>query len=88
MVSTYFALLAEFGTQDIPLTDICSKYFGLNEKQAKQKATMRQLPIPCYRGGSQKSPWLCNAKDLADFIDKNLAEAREEWEKSQTDNAA
>ena len=87
MVSTYFALLAEFETPDILLTDICFKYFGLNEKQAKQQANMKKLPIPCYRGGSQKSPWLCNIKDLASFIDKQAEEARTAWEKSNSDAA-
>jgi len=30
---------------------------------------MPQLPIPAYRIGSQKSPWLISATDLARHID-------------------
>lgn len=57
MTSTFFGLLAEFGTAEIPLVQICQKFFGLTEAEAKRRASMQDLPIPVYRAGSQKSPW-------------------------------
>jgi len=31
--STFFALMAEFGTGDIPLESCCVKYFGMSIKK-------------------------------------------------------
>lgn len=79
MSSTYFGLLAEFGVAEIPLERICEKYFGLSVPKAKRRACLQQLPIPAYRVGSQKSPWLISAIDLAQHIDKQRARAAEQW---------
>lgn len=81
--STYFSLLAEFGTADIELTRVCTKYFGLTEAEAKRRATMNRLPVPAFHAGSQKSPWLVSAVDLAKHIDAALDVARAQWQKSQ-----
>lgn len=80
-VSTYFALLAEFGTGQIPLEAVCERYFGLNEREAKRKACMQQLPVPVFRIGSQKSGWLVSAEDLANRIDEERENAAKEREK-------
>lgn len=88
MTSTYFGLLAEFGAAEIPLDRICEKYFGLSIEKAKRAALMRQLPVPAYRvTGSQKSPWLVSAGDLAAHIDEQREKARREWAK-MNDRAA
>jgi len=79
MKSTYFGLLAEFGTAEIPLEGIAGKYFGLDEREAKRRAAMRSLPLPAYRAGSQKSGWLISASDLAKYLDERKAEAQREW---------
>lgn len=81
MTSTYFALMAEFGSGDIPLRECCDKYFGLSEKKAFERARHQQLPVPTYRGGSQKSEWLINAADLAQHIDAQRKAARHDWER-------
>ena len=81
--SSYFGLLAEFGTADIPLSSVALKYFGITDREAKRRASMNRLPIPCYRSGSQKSPWLVSAADLSNHIDKAREIARREWLKSQ-----
>jgi hypothetical protein len=79
--STYFALLAEFGTSEIPLADCCEKYFGLSERTASNKAKVNQLPIPVYRArDSQKSPLLVNAGVLAEHIDRQIELAKQEWD--------
>lgn len=77
--STFFTLMAEFGTGDIPLEGCCDKYFGMNHRKASSKARSQQLPVPVYRGGSQKSMWLISAVDLANHIDKLKQKARHDW---------
>lgn len=36
--STFFALMAEFGTVEVELGKVCEKYFGLSEDKAKARA--------------------------------------------------
>ena len=81
-ISTLFALMAEFGTSEIPLEDICEKFFGLNQKMAKARASRNQLPIPAYKAGTQKSQWLISAADLAEYIDTQRQKAQAEWNQS------
>ncbi len=76
---TYFGLLAEFGEAEIPLDRICEKYFGLSSAKAKRRACLQQLPVPAYRAGSQKSPWLISAIDLAHHIDAQRTIAARQW---------
>ena len=83
-VSTYFALMAEFGTAEIELERVCKKYFGLEADKAKAKAARQQLPVPVHRMGSQKSGWLINAADLADHIDHQRTQARKQWDQVNT----
>lgn len=80
-ISTFFALMAEFGTAEIPLEDICEKFFGLKADMAKKRAARQQLPIAAYRGGTQKSLWLVSAQDLAKHIDEQRTKSRREWAK-------
>jgi len=79
MSPTYFGLLAEFGESEIPLERVCAKYFGLSVPKAKRRACLQQLPIPAYRAGSQKSPWLISAADLANHIDQQRQLATKQW---------
>ncbi len=81
--STYFGLLAEFGTAELPLESIAEKYFGLAPPKAKSLARLQQLPVPAYRCGSNKSPWLIAASDLADWLDTQKEQARAVWQKMQ-----
>lgn len=79
--STFFALMAEFGTGDIPLERCCEKYFGMCLAKASAHARHQKLPVPVYRGGSQKSMWLISAVDLANHIDRLKEEARQDWQR-------
>ncbi|HNP34886.1 MAG TPA: pyocin activator PrtN family protein [Woeseiaceae bacterium] len=79
MSPTYFGLLAEFGEAEIPLDRMCEKYFGLSVARAKRRACLQQLPVPVYRVGSQKSPWLISAVDLANHINQRKVAAEREW---------
>lgn len=76
---TYFGLLAEFGESEIPLERVCDKYFGLSVAKAKRRACLQKLPVPAYRAGSQKSPWLISAIDLARHIDEQRTDAARQW---------
>jgi hypothetical protein len=75
---TLFLLLAEFGTGQIPV-DKCCQHFGLDAAEAKRAASRQQLPVPAFRLGSQKSPWLVSAEHLASYIDARRAAADDEW---------
>lgn len=76
-MSTIFLVMAEFQTCDIPLEDIAEKYFGYDKKKMLREANKQGFPFPVRRAGGQKSQWLVNANDLADWIDRGLAEAQE-----------
>lgn len=80
--STVFLLLAEFGTGHIPL-DRCCHHFGLKPEEASKRATRQALPVPVFRLGSQKSPWLVAADVLAAYIDGQRDEATRQWQKLQ-----
>ena len=75
-MNTYFALMAEYETAEIPLFKIAAKYFGMDNKKAAEKARTQSLPVPVYRGGSQKSQWLVSAADLAAYLDQLKEQAR------------
>lgn len=79
MASTTFLLLAEFGTGIIPLEDIAEKYLGLSPRLANERAARRDLPLPAYRAGSQKSLWLVRVDDLAALLDERRNLACREW---------
>lgn len=80
-VSTYFALLAEFGTAHIPLESVAQKFLDMDAQTAKNKAAKQQLPFPCIRISGQKSPWFVDAGVLATFLDTKIEEAKKTWEK-------
>jgi hypothetical protein len=80
-VSTYFALLAEFGTAQIPLESVAPKFLDIDVQTAKNKAAKHQLPFPCVRIGNQKSPWFVDAGILAAYIDQKTDEAKQTWRK-------
>ncbi len=82
--STYFALMAEFGAGQVELVKICEKYLGLIPKESCRRAVLNKLPVPVFRTGSQKSPWLVSLQDLAEHIESRLNVARRESEKSQS----
>lgn len=77
---TLFLLIAEFGCGHIAI-DKCAHHFGLSSGEAKKAAARQQLPVPAFRLGSQKSPWLISAEDLAAFIDEQRRQAKIDWSK-------
>jgi hypothetical protein len=77
---TLFLLVAEFGTGQIPV-DRCCHHFGMKADEAKRAAARQALPVPAFRLGSQKSPWLIDAEKLAAYIDQRQKAAEEDWRK-------
>ncbi len=75
---TLFLLLAEFGTGHIPV-DRCCHHFGMAAEEANRAARRQGLPVPAFRLGSQKSPWLVSAERLAEYIDARRLAADDEW---------
>lgn len=77
--STYFALMAEFGTGHIPITEIGKKYFGYDEAKAKKEAAAGSYPFPVFRVGSNKSVWMVDIAEMATFLDKAKEKAKAEY---------
>jgi len=77
---TLFLLLAEFGTGQVPV-DRCCHHFGMKPEEARRLAGRQALPVPAFRLGSQKSPWLVHAEDLAKYIDEQASAARRDWKR-------
>lgn len=78
--TTVFLLLAEFGTGHIPL-EKCCQHFGMKPEEANKRAARQSLPVPVFRLGSQKSPWLVAADVLANYIDRQRDAATKQWQK-------
>lgn len=80
-MNTIFALLAKFGDVNIPLEKISKDFFGMEPKKANERACLQGLPIPAYKLGGQRSPWLVDAHKLAEYIDQKKQEASNDWER-------
>lgn len=80
-MKTEYMLLLEFETTDIPLADICEKYFSLGLIEAKAQASRQSLPVPVFRGGSQKSQWLISVHHLAKYLDAQKEQAEKDWKR-------
>lgn len=77
---TLFLVLAEYGTAQIPV-ERCAHQFGMTPNQAKDAAKRQALPVPAYRLGSQKSPWVVDATTLAAHIRSKRDAAKAEWQR-------
>lgn len=77
--STYFGLLAEFGTAHVSVIEIGAKYFGLSEKESKRKASGNEFPFPVFRAGGNKTTWLADIVIFADYLDKVKDKAKAEF---------
>jgi Pyocin activator protein PrtN len=84
---TYAGLLLEFGAGTVELERVCTKYLGLKFSEAKRRAALSDLPVPAFRCGSQKAPWLVSLADLAGHLDARLAMARADWRKMHSGTA-
>ena len=79
-MKTEYLLMARFETPVVKLRDICEEFFGVTPKTAEQKAKAQALPVPVFKlRDSEKSPSLVSIQDLAAYIDKQRAEAQNDW---------
>jgi hypothetical protein len=69
-----------FATSQIPV-ERCAHHFGLSASEAKRAAALHRLPVVAFRLGSQKSPWVVDASDLARHIDGKRADAMKDWQR-------
>ncbi|MGE8452627.1 MAG: pyocin activator PrtN family protein [Pseudomonadales bacterium] len=79
-MNTFFALMAEYGTAHIPV-EKCADLFGMSPRKACEAAGRQRLPLPAFRLGSQKSPWLVDAHALATYLDSLKEKATQDWER-------
>lgn len=78
-MKTLFLLWAEFETAIIPLSSISKEYLGLSPQMAAQKAICGELPLVTFRvGNTQKAPRMVHIRDLAEHIDREIANAKKE----------
>lgn len=75
---TLALLIAQFGSGQILLEKYCH-YFGMQPEEAKRAAARQALPVPAFRLGSQKSPWMISADQLAEHIQCRKDYATADW---------
>jgi len=73
-------LVAVYGSPDIRL-DQCADLFGMTPTEASRRARVHRLPVPAFRAGTQKSPWLVSATALAGYLDRQERAANDAWQK-------
>lgn len=69
----------EFGKADVPLETMAARYLGLSPAIAKRQAASASLPLPAYRAGNQKSPWLVRITGLANWPDRERERGLSDW---------
>jgi hypothetical protein len=82
--STFFSLMAEFGTAVIELDDaFCSKYLNKKRDWAVREARKQTLPFPVFKTVNEvrSGRYFVNAQDLADFLDQVREQGKRDWEK-------
>lgn len=69
-MNTAFLLMAQFNKAIVPLDEICDEFFGLSSRTARNYAAAGKLAVPAFRVSTNKSTWLVNVIDLAEYLDK------------------
>lgn len=83
-MNTLFLLMAQYnGLAVIPLDRVCADYMNLTVEKFKQKQLSGEIDIPVTRLGtvSQKAALGVHLRDLADYIDKQRLNAKNEHNK-------
>lgn len=80
-MKTITMLFARFETAAVGLEDVAQEYFGLSPEQAKRQAGRGELPVPAFRMGKAKAPWLIHLEDLAKHIDQAREQAKTDHQK-------
>ena len=77
--STYFGLLAEFGTAHVPVVELGAKYFGHSPVIAKRTAMANKYPFPVFRPGNQQSTLMVDIAEFANYLDRVKEKAKAEY---------
>ena len=64
----------ELTSTTVPLAR-CAELFGYSPDEAAKRAARAALPVPAFRRGSQKSPWLINVEDLDAYLEDQRRQA-------------
>ena len=81
---TAFLLMAQYERLTVSLDEVADDFLGMSKRAANARANAGELPFPVFRlGSSQKNPYMVHVDDLADFIEKQRADAHRQWERSQ-----
>lgn len=79
-MNTVWLLMARFEKPSVPLEVVCEEFFGMKEKQARMLASAQALPVPAFKmRESEKAKWFIDVRDLADHIDTQRRNAREDF---------
>lgn len=82
-MKTAFILMAQYdGKAVVPLEQVCADYFGgMTEKAFLRKASAGEIGLPIVRmDKGQKAARGIPVSDLADYLDKQITDARRECE--------
>lgn len=83
-MNTNFALLARFESPTVNLKDVCEEFFGIKINTAMMKIKAKEFPVPTFKlMAEQRCPTFIKVEDLAAYIDKQHAEAKEQWQSAQ-----
>ncbi|KJY79111.1 hypothetical protein TW74_09560 [Vibrio nigripulchritudo] len=75
------ALVANQYGAEIPVKDICQRYFNCSVKTANERIKSNTFPLPAFRTTDTNSgDFFVTAEDLAALIVKQHAKAKAEWE--------
>lgn len=80
---TEFWLSFTYGGSEVPLSDICERFFGLNYEGAQRAARERTLPISTFRPGSRQGPLFVSMRELAEHMVDQKREAEKEHKRLQ-----
>lgn len=73
-VNTVFLLLAQFGSVTLTLGQVCQLLGGKSAQTIRNRVSAGKFPRPTSDG-----VWLI--QDIADYLDKSRAEAKEAWKR-------
>ncbi|WP_304335286.1 pyocin activator PrtN family protein [Conchiformibius steedae] len=80
--STAFILTMRYQSTTVALDEIVKHYLPhIGIAQAKRRAAEQTLPFPTFKAdkNSHKSPYLVRVADVAAWLDKQAADAAEDW---------
>jgi hypothetical protein len=84
MTPTEIKLIAVHRGPTVSLEDVSRKYLGMDIDWAQKQAKRNLLPFPTFRlNESSKATLMVATIDLANYIDKQRADAAKSWGNSQ-----